>query len=49
MHIAALKTQFAQDILLTSDIPIFATGIEMIPFIGRSKNEAGENNMMEYR
>lgn len=49
VHLAAPKTHFAQDILLSTDMPIFATSIEMIKFIGKSQYIQGENAMMEAR
>ena len=47
VHLAAPKTHFAQDIVLSSDMPTFATSIEMIKFIGKSFHIEGENAMME--
>ena len=49
VHLAAPKTHFSQDILLSSDIPVFATSIEMIKFVGRSSYVSGENAIMEAR
>ena len=46
VHLAALKSHFAQDIFLTADTQIFATSIDNIDFQGKSKNIAGENTMM---
>ena len=49
VHLAAPKTHYAEDILIKSDIPIFATSISSIKFIGRSSNVEGEKAMMEAR
>ena len=49
LHLAAPKTHFSQDILLTSDIPIFATSIGMVEFVGSSTDIRGENSMMANR
>ena len=35
VHLAAWKTHFAQDIILSGDIPIFVTSIEMVQFVGK--------------
>ena len=49
LHLAAPKTHFSQDIVLSSDIPVFATSIEMIKFVDRSSYVSGENAMIEAR
>lgn len=49
VRLAAPKSHYAQDIVLSSDMPIFATSIGMIKFVGRTSNEEGENAMMEAR
>ena len=49
VHLAAPKTHYARDILITDDVPIFATSIAPIMFAGKSANVEGENAMMEAR
>ena len=49
VHLAAPKTHYARDILITDDVPIFATSIAPIMFSGKSSNVEGENAMMETR
>ena len=49
VHLAAPKTHYARDILITDDVPIFATSIVPIMFSGKSANVEGENGMMETR
>ena len=49
VHLAAPKSHYAQDIVLSTDMPIFETSISMIKFSGRSANVEGENAMMEAR
>ena len=49
VHLAAPKTHYAEDIFICSDIPIFATSISSIKFLGRSSNVEGENAMMDAR
>ena len=50
VHLATPKSHYAQDIILSSDIPVFATSISMIKFSGsRIANVKGENAMMEAR
>ena len=46
VHLAAPKTHFSQDIELSVDMPVFATSIEMIKFVGKSSHISGENAMM---
>ena len=43
VHSAAPKTHFAQDIILSGDIQIFATIIEMLQFVCKSNNVQEEN------
>ena len=49
IHLAAPKTHYARDILITDDVPIFATSIAPIMFAGKITNVEGENVMMEAR
>ena len=50
VHLAAPKTHYARDILITDDVPIFATSIVPIMFAGKSAgNVEGEIAMMEAR
>lgn len=49
VHIPTPKTHYAEDIEVTSDIPIFATSIGPIKFVGRSNDCAGEDEMMACR
>ena len=49
VHIPTPKTHYAEDIEITSDIPIFATSIAPITFTGKSTNPAGEDAMMAAR
>ena len=49
VHLAAPKTYYARDILITDDVPIFAINITPIMFAGKSANVEGENAMMEER
>ena len=49
VHLAAPKTHFTRDIILSSDIPIFATSIEMVQFVGKTNHVQGENAMMAAR
>ena len=46
VHLAAPKTHSVQDIILSGDIPIFATSIEMVQFVGKGYHVQGENAMM---
>ena len=41
VHLAAPKTDYARDILVTDDVPIFATSIAPIMFSGKSANVEG--------
>ena len=49
VHLAAPKSHFAEDIYICSDVPILATSISPIRFVGRSSNIEGENAMMDAR
>ena len=49
VHLAAPKTHYARDILITDDAPIFATSIARIMFAGKSANVEWENAIMEAR
>ena len=49
VHLAAPKTHFGQGIMLSGDIPIFATNIEMVQFVGKSNHVQGKNAMMAAR
>ena len=49
VHLPTPKTHYSEDICVSADIPIFATSINAITFIGQSNNIAGENDMMETR
>ena len=49
VHFAAPKNHFAQDIILSADIPIFATIIEMVQFVGKSNHVHEENAMITSR
>ena len=49
VHLTAPKTQYARDILITDDVPIFATITAPIMLAGKSTNVEGENAMMEAR
>ena len=46
VHLAAPNNNFAQDIALSGDIPISATTIKMVQFVGKSNNVQWENAMM---
>ena len=48
-HFAAPKTHFAQDIILSADISIFTTIIEMVQFVGKSNHVHEENAMITSR
>ena len=47
VYLAAPRTHYARDILITDDVPIFTTTIAPIMFAGKSANVEGENAMME--
>ena len=49
VDLAAPKSHFAQDIILSGDIPIFPTSIEMVQFVGKSNHVQGKNTMMAAR
>ena len=49
VHLAAPKTHYARDILITDDVPILATSIAPIMFTGKSASVEGENVMTEAR
>ena len=49
VYLGAPKTHYARDILITDDVPIFATSIAPIMFAGNDGNVEGENVMMEAR
>ena len=49
VHLAAPKTHYARDTLITDHVPIFATSIAPIMFEEKSANIEGENPMMEAR
>ena len=49
VHLAAPKTHYARDILITDDVPIFATSIAPIIFGGKGATVEGENAMMGAR
>ena len=50
VHLPAPKNLYANDIAITSDIPIFATGKSRIKYIGRSNTtDEIENEMMDAR
>ena len=49
VHLAAPKTCFAQGIILSGDIPIFATSIGMVQFVGKSNYVQRGNAMMAAR
>ena len=38
VDLAALKTHYAQTTILSGDLPIFATSIKMVEFIGKSNS-----------
>ena len=42
VHLAAPKTHFAQDIILSGDMPIFAMSIEMVQFVGKNNHVQDE-------
>ena len=42
VHLAAPKTHFAQDIILSGDMPIFAMSIKMVQFVGKNNHVQGE-------
>ena len=47
VFLAAPKFHFAEDIYICSDVPILATSISVIRFVGCSSNIEGENAMMD--
>ena len=49
VHLAATKTHYARDILITDDVPNFATNIAPIMFAGKGTNVDGKNAIMEAR
>ena len=49
VHLAAPKSDFAEDICICSDVSILATSISPIRLVGRSSNIEGENAMMDAR
>ena len=49
IHLAAPKIHYAKCILITEDIPVFATNIAPIMFAGKGTIVEGENAMMEAR
>ena len=49
VHLAAPKSHFAEDIYICSYVPILATSISPIRFVGRISNIEGENAMMDAR
>ena len=49
VHLVAPKSHFAQDIILSGDIPIFATSLEIVQFVGKKNHVQGENAMMAAR
>ena len=49
VYLAAPKTHYARNILITDDLSIFATNIAPIMFAGKIANVEGENVMMEAR
>lgn len=49
VRISTPKSHFAEDVVFDRDTPIFATGIEPIKFVGRSRNIEAENDMMDAR
>ena len=49
VHLAAPKTFCARYILITDDVPVFATNIAPIMFAGKCDSVEGENAMMEAR
>ena len=49
VHLAAPKTHYARDMLISDDVLIFATIIAPIVFARKSVNVEGENAMIEAR
>ena len=49
VHLAAPKTRYARDILITDDVPMFATSITPIMFARKGTIVEEENAMMEAR
>ena len=49
VRLSAPKTQYARDILITDNVPIFATSVALMKFAGKDANVKGENAMMEAR
>ena len=49
IHLATPKTHYARCILITEDVPIFATNIAPIMFAGKGAIVEGENTVMEAR
>ena len=49
VNLAAPKTHYARGILITDDVPMFATSKAPIMFAGKVVNVEGENAMMEAR
>ena len=49
LHLAAPKTNSAQEIMLSGDIPIFAASIKMVHFVDKSNHVQVENAMMAAR
>ena len=49
IHLAAPKTHYARDILITDGVPIFATSITPIVFVRKDAIAEGENAMMKAR
>ena len=49
VRLPAPKNIYAQDIVISTDVPIFATSIDEVTFAGRSNNVSGENEMMRSR
>ena len=49
VHLVAPESHFAQDIILSGDIPIFATSLEIVQFVGKRNHVQGGNAMMAAR
>ena len=49
VHLAAPKSHFSEDMYICSGVPILATSLSPIRFVGRSSNIEGGNAMMDAR